>query len=78
MTALASPLGHMPNDLAAVADPLRTLALAARDGESIAFTQLYERTREQAWRVLYRVVGIIAVLVVTIVLIVVVVAAVCQ
>lgn len=47
----------MPNDLAAVADPLRALALAARDGESVAFTQLYERTREQAWRVLYRVVG---------------------
>jgi RNA polymerase sigma-70 factor (ECF subfamily) len=47
----------MSNDLAAVADPLRTLALAARDGESVAFTRLYERTREQSWRVLYRVVG---------------------
>ncbi len=47
----------MSNDLAAVADPLRSLALAARDGESIAFTRLYEHTREQAWRVLYRVVG---------------------
>lgn len=57
MTALAFPLGHMPNDLAAVADPLRTLALAARDGESVAFTQLYDRTRDQAWRVLFRVVG---------------------
>jgi RNA polymerase sigma-70 factor, ECF subfamily len=57
MTAFAFPLGYMPNDLAAVADPLRTLALAARDGESVAFSQLYERTRDQAWRVLYRVVG---------------------
>lgn len=64
MTAL---LGHMPDSLAVkatevpagspVLDPLRALALAARDGESVAFTQLYERTREQAWRVLYRVVG---------------------
>jgi RNA polymerase sigma-70 factor, ECF subfamily len=57
MTALAFPLGNMSNDLAAVADPLRTLALAARDGESVAFTQLYDRTRDQAWRVLFRVVG---------------------
>ncbi len=57
MTAVAFPIRYMPNDLAAVADPLRSLALAARDGESLAFTQLYERTREQAWRVLYRVVG---------------------
>jgi RNA polymerase sigma-70 factor, ECF subfamily len=65
MTAVS--LGHMPNDIAAKApeaslareapDPLRALALAARDGESLAFTQLYERTREQAWRILYRVVG---------------------
>jgi RNA polymerase sigma-70 factor, ECF subfamily len=65
MTALT--LGHMPNDIAAKApdaslapqahDPLRALALAARDGESVAFTQLYERTRDQAWRILYRVVG---------------------
>jgi RNA polymerase sigma-70 factor, ECF subfamily len=61
MTAL---LAKMPNDFAAdrpladaVVDPLRGLALAARDGESAAFTKLYERTREQAWRVLYRVVG---------------------
>lgn len=57
MTALVFSHGYMPNDLAAVADPLRTLALAARDGESVAFTQLYERTHDQAWRVLYRVVG---------------------
>jgi len=64
MTALLT--GHMPNDIAAkaevptaspVIDPLRALALAARDGETAAFSQLYERTREQAWRVLYRVVG---------------------
>jgi RNA polymerase sigma factor (sigma-70 family) len=41
----------------ASADPLRALAEAARDGEARAFTQLYERTREMAWRVLYRVVG---------------------
>jgi len=47
----------MANDSIAVADPLRALALAARDGERVAFTQLYERTRELAWRVLYRVVG---------------------
>jgi len=47
----------MSDELATLADPLRPLALAARDGESIAFTRLYERTREQAWRVLYRVVG---------------------
>lgn len=40
-----------------MADPLRALALAARDGETRAFSQLYERTRDQAWRVLYRVVG---------------------
>lgn len=57
MTAVAFPSRYMSNDLAAVADPLRTLALAARDGESLAFTQLYERTHEQAWRVLYKVVG---------------------
>ena len=50
MTALAFTHGYMSNDLAAVADPLRTLALAARDGESVAFTQLYERTRDQATR----------------------------
>ena len=57
MTALVLTLGRMTNDTAAPADPLRTLALSARDGESVAFSQLYERTREQAWRVLYRVVG---------------------
>jgi RNA polymerase sigma-70 factor (ECF subfamily) len=57
-------LAHMSNDFAARAalsneavDPLRALALAARDGESAAFSRLYERTRDQAWRVLYRVVG---------------------
>jgi RNA polymerase sigma-70 factor (ECF subfamily) len=61
MTAM---LAHMSNDFAAraalsneVVDPLRALALAARDGESAAFSRLYERTRDQAWRVLYRVVG---------------------
>lgn len=57
MTALALSTRHMTNELATLADPLRPLALAARDGESVAFTRLYERTREQAWRVLYRVVG---------------------
>jgi RNA polymerase sigma-70 factor (ECF subfamily) len=57
MTALALTSSLMTNELATVADPLRPLALAARDGESVAFTRLYERTREQAWRVLYRVVG---------------------
>ncbi len=60
MTARLS-YGPMHSDLALLdasrVDPLRTLALQARDGESVAFTQLYERTREQAWRVLYRVVG---------------------
>lgn len=57
MTAIAFPSRTMSTDLAAMADPLRSLALAARDGESVAFTRLYEKTREQAWRVLYRVVG---------------------
>ena len=57
MTALALSPRLMSDELATLADPLRPLALAARDGESIAFTRLYERTREQAWRVLYRVVG---------------------
>ncbi len=60
MTALLTS-GHMHSDLAlidsAAVDPLRALALQARAGESVAFTKLYERTREQAWRVLYRVVG---------------------
>ncbi len=41
----------------AVADPLRSLALRARDGEVRAFTELYEQTRAQAWKVLFRVVG---------------------
>jgi RNA polymerase sigma-70 factor (ECF subfamily) len=60
MTALVL----MPNDLApalpgvdSAFDPLRALALAARDGETLAFTRLYERTRDQAWHVLFRVVG---------------------
>lgn len=57
MTALVLTIAPMANDSIAVADPLRALALAARDGERVAFTQLYERTRELAWRVLYRVVG---------------------
>jgi RNA polymerase sigma-70 factor (ECF subfamily) len=57
MTAVAFSSRTMSTDLAAMADPLRSLALAARDGESVAFTRLYEKTREQAWRVLYRVVG---------------------
>lgn len=63
MTALAlSPLpflrrDRMATDSLAAVDPLRSLALAARDGEGVAFTQLYERTRELAFRVLYRVVG---------------------
>jgi RNA polymerase sigma-70 factor, ECF subfamily len=57
MTALTLTFTRMPTDLVAVADPLRALALAAREGETVAFTQLYERTRDQAWRVLYRVVG---------------------
>lgn len=57
MTALALSNRLMTNELATLADPLRPLALAARDGESVAFTRLYERTRQQAWRVLYRVVG---------------------
>lgn len=57
MTALALTFPCMLPDAADVADPLRALALAARDGETRAFSQLYERTRDQAWRVLYRVVG---------------------
>jgi RNA polymerase sigma-70 factor, ECF subfamily len=39
------------------ADPLAELALAARDGDSVAFTKLYERTRDLAWKALYSVVG---------------------
>jgi RNA polymerase sigma-70 factor, ECF subfamily len=63
MTALVSSpylrlrRGRMATDTFAAVDPLRALALAARDGEGVAFTQLYERTRELAFRVLYRVVG---------------------
>ncbi|MCU0695107.1 MAG: RNA polymerase sigma factor [Myxococcaceae bacterium] len=57
MTALVLTLPRMATDSIAAADPLRALALAARDGEGVAFTQLYERTRELAFRVLYRVVG---------------------
>jgi RNA polymerase sigma-70 factor (ECF subfamily) len=52
MTALA--LAMPDSDLA---DPLRVLALRARDGEAVAFSQLYERTRQQAFRALFRVVG---------------------
>ncbi len=57
MTALAFTLPRMSPDALAAVDPLRSLALAARDGQGVAFTQLYERTRELAFRVLYRVVG---------------------
>ncbi len=60
MTALLTS-EHMQTDLAFIestaSDPLRGLALKARAGESDAFSQLYQRTREQAWRVLYGVVG---------------------
>lgn len=41
----------------AVADPLQQLAFSARDGEVSAFNELYERTREMSWAVLYKVVG---------------------
>ena len=61
MTALVltlpSGLTCVTNETAGAADPLRALALSARDGETVAFTELYERTRGLAWRVLYRVVG---------------------
>jgi RNA polymerase sigma-70 factor, ECF subfamily len=57
MTALALAMPGMTAEAATLVDPLRSLAEAARDGEARAFTQLYERTREMAWRVLYRVVG---------------------
>ncbi len=56
MSALAATFSLMDADFAAV-DPLRALALAARDGESSAFTELYERTHQLAWGVLYKVVG---------------------
>ncbi|MCA3012054.1 MAG: RNA polymerase sigma factor [Myxococcaceae bacterium] len=57
MTALVCTLPRMATDSIAAADPLRALALAARDGEAVAFTQLYERTHQLAFRVLFRVVG---------------------
>ena len=56
MSALAATFSLMDADFAPV-DPLRALAIAARDGESAAFTQLYERTHQLAWGVLYKVVG---------------------
>jgi RNA polymerase sigma-70 factor (ECF subfamily) len=56
MSVLAATFPLMDADFAPV-DPLRALALAARDGESAAFTQLYERTYSLAWGVLYKVVG---------------------
>jgi RNA polymerase sigma-70 factor, ECF subfamily len=52
--ALTYPMASEPT---LAVDPLRSLALAARDGERIAFTQLYHRTRDMAWHVLFRVVG---------------------
>jgi len=55
--ASAMSTDSLATDALPAVDPLRTLALAARDGEGVAFTQLYERTRELAFRVLYRVVG---------------------
>ncbi|MBL8952824.1 MAG: RNA polymerase sigma factor [Myxococcaceae bacterium] len=60
MTAFAIAIPGMTAEATTAAlahDPLRALAEAARDGEARAFTQLYERTRDMAWRVLYRVVG---------------------
>lgn len=54
MTVLAL---SMPPDSGAFGDPLKALALRAREGEGVAFTELYTRTRDQAYRVLYRVVG---------------------
>ncbi len=56
MSSIAATFPLMDADFAPV-DPLRALALAARDGESSAFTQLYERTHQLAWGVLYKVVG---------------------
>jgi RNA polymerase sigma-70 factor, ECF subfamily len=38
-------------------DPLLELALAAANGESVAFSRLYEQTKHQVFRVLTRVVG---------------------
>lgn len=40
-----------------VDDPLRELAEAAKAGDPRAFTRLYERTRDLAWKALFRVVG---------------------
>lgn len=57
MTALALSHCLMTTEPAPAADPLHALALAARNGESVAFSQLYEATRQQTFRVLYRVVG---------------------
>ena len=56
MSAWVATFGFVNAEFAAVG-PLRALALAARDGETAAFTQLYERTRQLAWGVLYKVVG---------------------
>src|SRR4051812_26075407 len=56
MSSIAVTFSFMDADFATV-DPLRALALAARDGESAAFTKLYERTYQLAWGVLYKVVG---------------------
>ena len=47
MSAIAATFDFMDADFAAV-DPLRALAMAARDGQSAAFTQLYERTYQLA------------------------------
>lgn len=56
MSSIAATYFPMDAEVAPV-DPLRALALAARNGESAAFTQLYERTYQLAWGVLYKVVG---------------------
>ena len=56
MSSIAVTFSFMDADFAAV-DPLRALAMAARDGQSAAFTQLYERTYQMAYGVLYKVVG---------------------
>lgn len=62
MTALALTFESMTAESMSaeaqlLVDPLRSLAERARDGEAKAFSQLYENTRELAWRALYRVVG---------------------
>ena len=51
MSSIAATYFPMDAEAAPV-DPLRALALAARNGESAAFTQLYERTYQLAWGVL--------------------------